>query len=232
MGALQRLIDEAPRFFTYFNVLLLAQATGRTMVMAVSACVLGFALGFMLATLRAERVVRHTALRWPAIAYVELFRRVPTLVLLMVVFFAYQVAGYRVEVLIVAITAIVLRAAAQFAENIRAGFESIRATQWDAAETMNLSALQTLRLVILPQAWRVILPPANIGAVGLVKSTSLASQLSVLELTFAARQLNLRGFSALICYGTILVIYFAISWLVGRLGVILEARLVPGRRQA
>lgn len=232
MQALSALAEEAPRFFTWWNILFLAQATGNMLIMAAAGCTLGLAAGFGLATIRQPRVVRLAPVRWAAIAVVEFFRRIPILVLLLFVVFAYQLSGWRVQALVAAVTAMVLRSAALFAENIRSGYESIPAAQWDAAEAMNIGPWRTLALVVLPQAWVVILPPVNVSVLGMIKATSLASQISVLELTFAARQLNLRGFSALLCYGTILVIYFVVSWAAGRLGAFLERRLVSHRRRA
>ncbi len=225
------LLAEAPRFFTYWNMMFLATAAGNTLVMAVAGCGLGLVFGLGLAVLRAERVVHLAPLRWLAIVFVEVFRRIPVLVLLLFVFFTFQLLGVSITALAVGTIAIVLRAASLFSENMRAGIESVHPNQWDAAEVMNLTPLQTLRLTVLPQAWPVILPPMTIGMVGMVKATSLASQISVLELTFAARQLNQRGFSALIAFGTILVIYFVMSWGVARLGAYVERRLVPEHRR-
>lgn len=228
---LATLLAEAPRFFTYWNMLFIATAAANTLVMAFAGCGLGLVLGLCLAVTRAERVVHLAVIRWFAIVFVEVFRRIPVLVLLLFVFFTFQLLGIGLKALTIGTIAIVLRAASLFSENIRAGIESVHPNQWDAAEVMNLSPLQTLRLTVLPQAWPVILPPMTIGMVGMVKATSLASQISVLELTFAARQLNQRGFSALIAFGTILVIYFAISWGVARLGAYVERRLVPAHRR-
>lgn len=229
---LATLIAEAPRFFGYWNLMFLATAAGNTLIMSVAGCGLGLLLGLALAVLRADRVVGFAPLRWIAIVIVEVFRRIPVLVLLLFVFFTFQLLGVSLAALAVGTIAIILRASSLFAENIRAGIESVHPNQWDAAEVMNLSPMQTLWLTVLPQAWPVILPPLTIGMVGMVKATSLASQISVLELTFAARQMNQRGFSALIAFGTILVIYFVISWGVARLGALVERRLVPQHRRA
>jgi polar amino acid transport system permease protein len=117
------------------------------------------------------------------------------------------------------------------AENIRAGYEAINPMQWEAAIAMNMTPLSTLVRVILPQAWRVILPPSTIHTVSMIKETSLISQIGFLELTFAARMLNQRGFSALICFGTILVLYFIISWSFARVGRYAEKRLVHEARK-
>jgi polar amino acid transport system permease protein len=77
----------------------------------------------------------------------------------------------------------------------------------------------------------VILPPSTIHAVSMIKETSLVSQIGFLELTFAARMLNQRGFSALICFGTILIAYFVISWSFSRVGRVAERKLVTEARR-
>ena len=94
---------------------------------------------------------------------------------------------------------------------------------------MNLSPAQTLFSVMLPQAWPVILPPAVGYLAGFVKSTSIASQVGVLELTYAAKVMNSKGFSAILCFGTVLVLYFAICYPLSLAGAWLERRLDRGR---
>lgn len=220
-----QLAAEAPRFFGYYNVIFLAEAFAQTLALSVLGAVVGFALGAALAVLRQPRLVPLAPGRWAAIGYVELFRRIPFLVKLMCVFFAYQLAGAKVSMFTVALTTVILSATAFAAEIVRAGLESVHRNQWDAAETMNLSALQTLRHVLLPQAWRVIVPPSFSYVIGFIKSTSIASQIGVLELTYAAKVLNTKGFSAFLCYGTILVLYFLICWPTKLLGQHLERRL-------
>jgi polar amino acid transport system permease protein len=96
---------------------------------------------------------------------------------------------------------------------------------------MNFGLLDTVRYVVLPQAWRVILPPAFGFFVLFIKDTALASQIGVVELTFAAKVLNNKGFSAALVFGTILVVYFAISYPLARLGAHLEVRLAPSRHR-
>ncbi|MDP3318303.1 MAG: ABC transporter permease subunit, partial [Bosea sp. (in: a-proteobacteria)] len=170
------LIEEAPRFFGYYNLIFLGQAFAYTALLSLVGCGLGFLVGFMLAVLRNERIVGFAPLRWFATIYVEIFRRIPFLVKLMVVFFAFQLAGLDASMFAVAATTVALSASAFSAENIRAGLEAVHKNQWDAAETMNMGGLTALRRVILPQAWAIIIPPSMTYSVGLVKSTSIASQ--------------------------------------------------------
>ncbi len=233
MGALQQLAQEAPRFFTYWNMIFLGQAALNTLLVSFIGCALGYLIGFVIATLRLPRVMPFAVVRAVLIAWTEAIRRIPFLVLLMCVFFAFQLSGANKTLFVIAVTAVSLRMSALAAENVRAGYEAVPARQWEAAEVLNIPPLQTLFRIILPQAWKVILPPSTIHAVSMIKETSLVSQIGFLELTFAARMLNQRGFSALICFGTILILYFVISWSFGRIGHYAERRLVtqsPGAR--
>jgi polar amino acid transport system permease protein len=95
-----------------------------------------------------------------------------------------------------------------------------------------MGGLTALRRVVLPQAWRVIIPPSMTYSVGLVKSTSIASQIGVLELTYAAKVMTNKGFSAFLCYGTILVLYFVLCFSLNRFAAWLEIRLDPTRHRA
>jgi polar amino acid transport system permease protein len=167
--------------------------------------------------------------RLGATAYVEAVRRIPFLVTLMLVFFGFRFLRLDLGAVLVCVVAVVLISAAYLAEIVRAGIESVHRNQWDAAASMNLTTAATLRHVVLPQAWRVILPPTFVFFLGLIKDTALASQISVLELTYAGKLLRTRGFTGPLVYGTVLVLYFALSYPLARLGARLEARLAAAR---
>ena len=94
---------------------------------------------------------------------------------------------------------------------------------------MNFSYYQTLREVIFPQAWKVILPPAFGFFIMFIKDTALASQIGVMELTFAAKILNNKGFSPLLSFGTILILYFILSFPLDRFGKYMEKKLDSNR---
>lgn len=231
MTALQQLVEEAPRFFTYWNMVFLGQAALNTLLVSFLGCLIGYAAGFAIATLRLAKVMPFAPLRGLLITWTEAIRRIPFLVLLMCVFFSFQLSGANKSLFFIAVTAVALRMSALAAENIRAGYEAVHVRQWEAAATMNIPPLQALFRIILPQAWKVILPPSTIHALSMIKETSLVSQIGFLELTFAARMLNQRGFSALICFGSILVLYFVISWSFGRIGRYAERKLVAEARR-
>ncbi|MEM1289273.1 MAG: amino acid ABC transporter permease [Pseudomonadota bacterium] len=230
MGAISRLVEEAPRFYTYWNLIFLGEAALNTLMVSFFGCLIGYLIGFIVATLRVALINPVGPIRWFLITYTEMVRRIPFLVLLLCVFFAFQLSGAEATLFVIATTAVALRMSALAAENIRAGYDAINPRQWEAAISMNMTPMSTLFRVILPQAWKIILPPSTIHTVSMIKETSLISQIGFLELTFSARMLNQRGFSALICYGTVLLLYFAISWSFARVGRAAEQKLVHSPR--
>ncbi len=227
----QRLVEEAPQFFGYYNLIFLAEAAFATFVLSAVGCILGLVLGFLIAVARRTVAWELVPLRAVAFLFTEFFRRVPFLVTLMLVFFIFQTAGADLSVFTVALVSVVLIATAFIAEIIRAGLESVHHNQWDAAAAMNFSLWQTLWHVVMRQAWKVVLPPAFSFFILFIKDTALASQIGVLELTYAAKVLNNKGFSAALVFGSVLVLYFALSYPLTRLGVWMEARLATRRHR-
>ena len=224
---LERLIEEAPLFFNYHNLVFIGQAMLRTLGMTIIGCSVGFTLGLLIAVLRRTSGRLLLPLRLIAIGYVEFFRRIPFLVILFIVLFVIEPLIPGTSLFGIATVSVCLLSTAFMSEIIRAGLESVPRTQVEAAEILNFSSLQTLRMVVLPQSWRVILPPAAAFVVMFIKDTSLASQLGVIELTFAGKILVNRGFSPVLGFGAILVCYFALSYPLSRFANYLERRLEP-----
>ncbi|MGH7079288.1 MAG: amino acid ABC transporter permease [Acetobacteraceae bacterium] len=222
---LQALQGELAQLYTYYNAVFLLRAALITFLLSAGGCLCGLAVGLALAILRRARGRSLWPARWMAIAFVELFRRIPYLVVLMLTFFVFQALHLGASLFVVALVSCCISATAFIAEVIRGGLESVHANQWDAAATINMSYLQTVRLVILPQAWRVILPPAFSFFVLFIKDTALASQIGVVELTFAGTVLNNKGLSPELVFGTILVLYFVLSYPLARFGGWLEKNL-------
>ena len=226
---LERLAEEIPRFFNYYTVLFLLQAMGTTLLMTLIGCVLGFVLGFGIVLLRQTPGLFWAPVRLVAIGYVEFFRRIPFLVILYLVLFFIQAFTPDASLFAIAVIGICLLSIAYTAEIIRTGLEAVPRQQVEAGTAMNFGRWQLYRHVIVPQAWPVILPPAFAFMVGFIKDTALVSQIGVVELTFAGKVLNNRGFSALLVFGTILLLYFALSYPLTRLGQWLETRLASSR---
>jgi polar amino acid transport system permease protein len=218
-------LQEIPQFFNYYNAIFLLKAATATLLLSAVGCIMGALIGFSLAVIRIIPGHLLLPVRALSISYVEFFRRVPFLVTLMVVFFGYQAFNLDVSVFMVALTTVCLIAASYTAEIVRAGIESVHITQWEAAEAMNFTLGQKLRMVILPQAWKVILPPVFSFFILFIKDTALASQIGVIELTFSGKVLNNKGFSAALVFGTVLFLYFVISYPLARFGGWMERNL-------
>ena len=168
-------------------------------------------------------------LRIVCILYVEIFRRIPFLVVIYLVLFFIQAVSTDASLFTIAVIAICIYAIAYTAEIVRGGIESVPQTQIEAARAMNFSRLQTLVTVVLPQAMPVIIPPAIAFAVSFIKDTALVSQIGVFELTFRGKELNNKGFSGILVFGTIAMSYFIISFPLSMLGQYLEKRLATPR---
>ncbi len=226
---LDRLIDEAPRFFGYYNLIFLGQAMLRTLALTVVGCSIGFTCGLVLAGIRHTRSKLLLPLRLLAIVYVEIFRRIPFLVILFIVLFGIQAFSPTASLFAIAMVSVCLISSAFLSEIIRAGLESVPEQQIEAAEALNFGWFRTLIHVVLPQGWKVILPPAVAFMVMFIKDTSLASQMGVVELTFSGKMLINRGFSPVLGFGVILVLYFLLSYPLSRIGAYLEKRLASPR---
>lgn len=228
---MDRVIAALPEFFSASNLAFLAQAAGVTLGMTVLGCGVGFVLAFMLVFLRQTPGAWALPLRLLCIGYVEVFRRIPFLVVIYLVLFFVQAVASGASLFAIAVIAICLYAVAYTADIIRGGLESVPQAQIEAARCMNLSRWQTTIQIVLPQAWPVILPPAFAFAVSFIKDTALVSQIGVFELTFRARELNNAGYPGVLVFGTVAFVYFLLSFPLSLLGQHLEQRLATPRGQ-
>ena len=228
---MERILEQAPRFFSANNLWLLLEAAGLTLGMTLVGCLIGFAFAFVLVFLRHTPGLWALPLRIVCIAYVEVFRRIPFIVVIYLVLFFIQAVNPNASLFTIAVIAICLYAVAFTADIIRGGIESVPFTQTEAAQAMNLNRLQTMIWVVLPQAWPVIVPPAIAFAVAFIKDTALVSQVGVFELTFRGKELNNQGYSGILVFGTIAMCYFILSFPLSLLGQHLEKRLGTPRGQ-
>lgn len=220
-----RIIEELPQFFSYYNIIFLLKALFTTFLLSLLGCLLGSIMGGILAVIKLTKSKLLLPLRALTLVYVEFFRRIPFLVTLLLIFFIFQTIGLEVSVFAVAVVSVWIIATAFIAEIVRSGLESISPAQWEAAEVMNFNLLQTLRMIILPQAWKVILPPAFSFFVLFIKDTALASQIGVIELTYSAKVLNNKGFSAALAFGVVLFLYYLLSYPLTKFGAWMERKL-------
>ena len=158
-------------------------------------------------------------LRWPSIAFTDLFRAVPPLVLLIFVYSGLPFAGLRLAPFAAVVIAFLLNNSAYYGEVYRAGILSIGKGQSEAARSTGLTKAQALRYVVLPQAIRNVLPDLLSNTVEVVKLTSLASVVSLGELLYAsdmARSITYNASPVVLAAGIYLVILWPLVRLVSR----------------
>jgi polar amino acid transport system substrate-binding protein len=177
--------ERAQRYAFKFTPLL-----ARGAIVTVELSVLGMALAMALGLgLSLGRLYGPWWLRWPALAYVELVRGTPLLIQLFILFYGLPHFGVKLPPFLAAVLGLGLNYAAYEAENYRAGLMAVPVGQLEAALALGLSRAQGIRYVLLPQAWRNILPPVTNDFVSILKDSSLVSVITMVELTKVYGQL-------------------------------------------
>jgi polar amino acid transport system permease protein len=156
-----------------------------TLLLGVTCIILGFVGGVLLAL---ARLYGARPLSLLTIAYIDVFRAIPVLVLLFVVYYALPFAGIRLSSFTSATTAISMVSAAYSAEIVRAGIEAIPKGQFEAAHALGLRFMLTMRKVILPQALKIVVPPLTSNSINVMKDTALASVVAMPDLLKQANQ--------------------------------------------
>ena len=163
--------------------------------------------------------------------YVEFIRNTPFLVQVFVIFFGLPGLGLRLDANTGALIAMVLNGSAYTIEIVRAGIESINRGQTEAARALGLRGLQIFRLVVLPQALRVVVPPLGSQFILLMLNSSVCSVISADELTAMAQDVQARTFRPFEAFITVTLIYLVLSLLFSGVFAALE-RLAFGRKVA
>ena len=198
-----------------------------TVLLSGAALLLAMPLGLLLGV---ARVSPWRALRWPVAALVQVVRAVP---LLLVVFWAYfflpAVTGVKTGQATTMLMTLVLFDAVYLAEIVAAGIRSLPKGQLESARSLGLSYFQALRLVVLPQALRHVLPSLVSQLVATIKATSLGYIIGLSEVSFIATQVNTLVFTrAVEVYLILALTYFVLCFGLSRLAFLLERRLGRG----
>jgi polar amino acid transport system substrate-binding protein len=184
------------------------------------------AVGFLLAVCR---IFGPFPVRWLSTTYIEVMRGTPLLIQLLFIFYGLPNIGLRLSPFVASVLGLGLNYAASEAEVYRAGLLSVPAGQWLAAYALGLTQINALRLVIVPQAIRLILPPLTNDFIALLKDSSLVSALTMVELTGAYNRLATESFDY---FGTgvlVALLYLLLGLPFVRLARSMERRLGRGR---
>lgn len=192
----------------------------------ITLALISFVLGLILAVLVAlVRVWKIPVLNQIAIFYVWVIRGTPLLVQLFIIFFGLPSVGIEFDPFPAAVIAFTLNMGAYNSEIVRAAIQSISNGQWEAAYSLGMTRGQALWRVILPQAARVSVPPLSNSFISLVKDTSLAYTITVVELFQVAKQITATTYEPLLLYTEAAVIYLAICTILNAMQSVMEKRL-------
>lgn len=177
---------------TFFNVDVLVRSAPllldglvRTILLGLLSIVLGLVGGLLLALVR---LYAPQPFRFLAIAYIDVFRALPVLVWLVIVYYAFPFLGLRLSPFASAVLALSTVSSAYTAEIYRAGIQAIPLGQFEAAYSIGLNAFYRMRDVILPQAIRIVIPPLTNNSINVMKDTALASVVALPDLLKQATQ--------------------------------------------
>ncbi|MFN7050789.1 MAG: ectoine/hydroxyectoine ABC transporter permease subunit EhuC [Gemmobacter sp.] len=174
--------------------------------------VMGAALALVMAFVAGlGRLSRFAALRALAVVYIEFFRGTSIFVQLFWVYFVLPFAGITLDPLAAGVMALGLNVGAYGAEVVRGAVLSVPRDQYEACIAVNLTRMQRMRHVILPQALPLMLPTFGNNAIELLKATAVVSLISLTDMTFQAQVVRAQTGSTLIPFAMILGLYFLMS---------------------
>lgn len=177
------------------------------------------------------RISKNPIIRGIATVYVEVIRGIPLLVQLIFWYFAMPavlrdlgtslniewLANYKTSPLVMAIIGLTIAYGAYMSEVYRAGIQSIPKGQMEAARSLGMTYFQAMRYVVLPQAFRVILPPIGNELITLLKDSSLVSVVAVADLTRRGREFTATNFNPIETYSMLALLYLVMTLLTARL---------------
>lgn len=207
----------------HYPVLLKGLTT--TLVVSLSAIALGLVLGVLLAF---GLTSRYRFVRWPCGLYRSFWRGTPILLQLLLVYYLLPEIGIEIAPISAAILTLTLNTTAFQAEIFRSGISHIPAGQIEAARMAGISAWQTRRRIIMPQVFRLTLPPLTNEIITILKNSSLISVIAVTELMRVSEQIASRTFQPLETYLAAALLYLAVNLVLARISAYLERRMVGG----
>jgi len=228
--------QETPEGGTFYWEILLS-GLGWTLAVSVFAWLIAMIAGSIVGTLRTTQNPWLTAFGH---CWVELFRNIPLLVQMFLWYFVipefvpplkrWMVSTEPVYAqFISAVLCLGLFTSARIAEQVRAGIQSLPRGQRLASMALGLTPVQTYRHVLLPEAFRIIIPPLTSETMNLIKNSSIALTIGLAELTFRARELGEYTFSFFEAFTAATLVYIIISMTANRVMAVVERRVaVPG----
>ena len=201
---------------------LLLIGAGVTIQITVLSTAIGFVIGLIVGV---ARISNLRLLRMLAEVYVEFFRGTPLLVQIFLFYFALPViTGQRIDPFIAAISACGINSGAYVAEIFRAGIQSIDEGQMEAGRSLGMTWLQTMRYIIVPQAFKRVIPPLGNEFIAMLKDSSLVSVIGFEELTRRGQLIIAKTYGSFEIWMSVAVIYLVMTLTISRFVAYLERR--------
>lgn len=181
-----------------------------TIVLTLGAFAVALVVGLVIAIMRLNPTLK--LLYIPSTIFVEVFRGTPLILQLFFAYFALPSAGVQLSPLAAGILGLGFNTGAYLSEIFRGSVLSVDKGQWEATEALGLTWLSSMRYAILPQAFRLALPPTGNYAVSLFKDSALAATVSVSELLFTGQMIGSETFEYMQVYAVLAVMYLAVSY--------------------
>lgn len=201
---------------------ILLMGAGVTIEITAFSVAIGFFIGLFVGI---ARISQFKILRIMAAVYADCIRGTPLLVQIFLIYFALPMAiGQRVEPFIAAVAACGINSGAYVSEIFRAGIQAIEVGQMEAGRSLGLTWWQTMRFIILPQAFKNILPPLGNEFIAMLKDSSLVSVIGFEELTRRGQLIIAQTYGSFEIWMTVAVLYLIMTMAISRIVAFLEKR--------
>ncbi len=201
---------------------ILLMGAGVTIEITAFSVAIGFFIGLFVGI---ARISQFKILRIMAAVYADCIRGTPLLVQIFLIYFALPMAiGQRVEPFIAAVAACGINSGAYVSEIFRAGIQAIDVGQMEAGRSLGLTWWKTMRFIILPQAFKNILPPLGNEFIAMLKDSSLVSVIGFEELTRRGQLIIAQTYGSFEIWMTVAVLYLIMTMAISRIVAFLEKR--------
>ena len=231
MGFFEQIAVILQRYYPYF-----LEGVKNTLIIAAMSVVLGVVFGTLMAIMRMCRI---KPLKWFAVAYIEFVRGTPLMVQLMFIFYGLPMIGNEFPDIswipnfsrfMAGIVAMSINSCAYVAEVIRSGIQAVDDGQMEAARSIGFKYGESMRLVILPQAIKNILPALGNEFVTVIKESSIVSVIGISDLMYGTNGVIALTYRSLPCLAIAACMYFILTFLSSRLIAYFEKRMKHGRK--
>jgi len=203
------------------HLIFIIKAAQATIILSIISLIGGFILAIFVAFLS---LIKVKILNLIAKTYIQIFRGTPLLMQVFFIFFSLPQLGIQLSIMSSALVALITNTGAFMSEIIRSSIQSVPKSQWDAANSLGMKKKHVLIKVIIPQAIKIAIPPTVGYITALIKNTSVASTIGLLEITRAGRLVTEQTGLGLLSFAFVGLIYFLICFPISRISANLEKK--------